>query len=68
MECAKLQDDDSLLKSFIELEENCPKMLRPRLEDVLSLALEVSPQKCFLCQSETREDPLAHSHPSLPCL
>ncbi|XP_071839523.1 importin-5-like [Apostichopus japonicus] len=42
VECAKLQDDDSLLKSFIELEENCPKMLRPRLEDVLSLALEIA--------------------------
>ncbi|KAJ8031234.1 Importin-5 [Holothuria leucospilota] len=42
VECVKLQEDDSLLKSFIELEENCPKMLRPRLEDVLNLALEIA--------------------------
>ncbi|XP_071481332.1 importin-5-like [Diadema antillarum] len=40
-ESIKSQDDDSLLKAFLELEESTPKLLRPYMENVLTLALQV---------------------------
>ncbi len=35
------QGDDTLLKSFIELGEHCPKFLRPHLDQVIELMLKV---------------------------
>ena len=35
------QDDDSVLKSLIDLAENCPKYLRPQLETVVNLCMKV---------------------------
>ena len=36
------QEDDTLLKAFLELEESTPKLLRPYMENVLTLAIGVS--------------------------
>lgn len=38
------QDDDSLLKCFIELAEAAPKFLRPQLDPLLDLCLKVGPR------------------------
>ena len=35
------QEDDSLLKAFIDLGEQCPKFLRSQLEAVIELMLKV---------------------------
>ena len=40
-ESANSAEEDSLLKMFIDLGENCPKFLRPQLEQVIKLALQV---------------------------
>ena len=36
------QDDDHLLKTFIDLGDHCPKYLRPQLESIIELSLTVS--------------------------
>ncbi len=36
-----LQEDDSLLKAFIDFGDHCPKFLRPQLENVIELSLKV---------------------------
>lgn len=42
-ESAQSNGDDTVLKSgLIELAENCPKLLRPSLEPLITLLLEVS--------------------------
>ncbi|XP_033637766.1 importin-5-like isoform X2 [Asterias rubens] len=40
-------DDDSLLKSFIELEESVPKLIRPQLHTIVCLALRIIEDKNF---------------------
>ncbi len=40
-ESASSPDDDSLLKTFIDLGEHCPKFLRPQLEEIIKLSLQV---------------------------
>ena len=35
------QEDDSLLKAFIDLGEQCPKFLRPQLDATIELMLKV---------------------------
>ncbi len=35
------QDDEALLKSFIELADHCPKFLRSQLENIIELMLKV---------------------------
>ena len=37
-----LQEDESLLKAFIDLGDHCPKFLRPMLESIIELSLKVS--------------------------
>ncbi|XP_038050344.1 importin-5-like [Patiria miniata] len=41
VESVRVGDDDTLLKSFIELEESVPKLVRPNLETVVVLALNI---------------------------
>ena len=37
----EMQEDDALLKVFIELGDHCPKFLRTQLNDVVELMLKV---------------------------
>lgn len=36
-----VQDDDCLLKTFIDLGDHCPKFLRSQLENIIELSLKV---------------------------
>ena len=42
IESVKTEEDDSLLKVFIELEETVPRLLRPIMEPILTFSLQVS--------------------------
>ena len=42
VESVKAGEDDTLLKVFIELEETVPRILRPLLEPILTLSIQVS--------------------------
>ena len=35
-------DDDTVLKALVEIAENAPKYLRPAIDDVFNLCLQVS--------------------------
>ena len=37
----QLQEDDTALKTLLELAENCPRFFRPQLERVLDYMLKV---------------------------
>ncbi|XP_072034276.1 importin-5-like [Amphiura filiformis] len=45
VESVKAQEDDSLLKVFIELEETVPRVLRPLMEQILTLSLQIMENK-----------------------
>ena len=41
-DCVMAEDDDSPLKSFVELAERIPKFLRPGLDQLIEFALRYS--------------------------
>lgn len=45
----ELQDDDSMLKTFIDLGDHCPKFLRSQLEVILELMLKVGGEWVRFC-------------------
>jgi len=49
-ENANLAEDDSLLKTFIDMGEHCPKFLRPQLEQIIKLTLQVEDKEVALWQ------------------
>lgn len=42
----QLQEDDTGLKTLLELAENCPKFFRPQLERVLDYMIKVGTVVC----------------------
>ena len=37
----QLQDSDTIMKSFIDLADHCPKFLRSQIENIIELMLKV---------------------------
>ncbi|XP_041482292.1 importin-5-like [Lytechinus variegatus] len=46
-ESIKGQEDDTLLKAFLELEESTPKLLRPYMDSILNLAVSIIQESNF---------------------
>lgn len=55
-------DDETLLKSLIELAESCPKFLRPQLEHICELCMKVSHSGLQFCTLKCEKLPLQREY------